>query len=201
MLVRSPCRHSRGSWSRSPSPLTTSGTVPQLFLHPTPTDVLLPTQSGRFVKITLSSHDIRYSAATVPAPHPYWCLPVDTVREAIQDRRSPLTTLGTVPQLFMQPTPLFPLQSKANLTLTAVSFLSQLCRAEFHCRYFLILKGSHHWEPVAYGTHLVYKYPFSFSSHSSVEHSLLLSQRWLPEFQFFHKIVLFSATSSLSRRK
>jgi hypothetical protein len=69
MLVRSPCRHSRGSWSRSPSPLTTSGTVPQLFLHPTPI-LILQTQSGKLFKITLSTHDIRYSAPTVPALHP-----------------------------------------------------------------------------------------------------------------------------------
>ncbi len=137
MLVRSPCKHSRGSWSRSPSPLTTSGTLPQLFLHPAPTDVFLQTQSGRLVKITLSTHDIRYSAPTVPAFHPYWCLTADTVGEVGQDHPlhsrhqvqcpncsftppllmssrhsqggwsrspSPLTS-GTVPQLFLHPTP------------------------------------------------------------------------------------------------
>ncbi len=85
MLVRSPCKHSRGSWSRSPSPLTTSGTVPQLFLHPPPTDGTLRTLSG---KLVLSTYDIRVqwpncsctpslwcffagmtNAPTVPAPH------------------------------------------------------------------------------------------------------------------------------------
>ncbi len=66
-LLRSSCRHSRGSWSRSPSPLTTSGTVPQLSLHPNPTDVFLRTLSG---KLVLSTYDIRYSDPTVPAPTP-----------------------------------------------------------------------------------------------------------------------------------
>ncbi len=33
-------------------------------------EVSLQTQSGKLVKITLSTHDIRYSAPTVPTPHP-----------------------------------------------------------------------------------------------------------------------------------